>query len=140
VSDLLAPTAPRRHEEADLQAQVMEYLRWALPADAVAHHSPGEGKRSLRAQRDLKRSGYQAGWPDIEIVWRGHPSIFIELKAARGTLSEVQRRMHIKLAYCGAEVIACKSLLCVEEALRELGVPLRASVKQQQQQGTNSHV
>jgi hypothetical protein len=122
------PRPARRHEEADLQAQVMEYLRWALPADAVAHHSPGEGKRSLRAQRDLKRSGYQAGWPDIEIVWRGHPHIFIELKAARGTLSEVQRRMHIKLTYCGAEVIIAKSLPAIECALCELGMPLRARI------------
>jgi hypothetical protein len=129
VTASLLPDPPRRkHDEDDLLYAAMEFLDLALPVEAIAHHSPGEGKRTKRAQGHLKRSGYKKGWPDIEIVWRGHPSIFIELKAARGTLSEAQRRMHIKLAYCGAEVISCKSLPCIEESLLELGMPLRARV------------
>jgi hypothetical protein len=130
----------RRHDEADLQAACMAYLRLALPPDAVAHHSPGEGKRTLRAQRDLKRSGYQAGWPDIEIIRKDHPNIYVELKAARGQLSVEQRAMRHKLEYCGCAVLLCRTVEGMECALRELGVPLRASVKQQQQQRTNGHV
>ena len=118
----------RRHDEADLQHAVMSYLALALPADAVAHHSPGEGLRSLRAQRDLKRSGHQKGWPDIQIVWRGHPDIFIELKAARGLMSPAQKAMRDKLEYCGCTVLLCRTPEGVECSLRELGLPLRASV------------
>ena len=119
--------APRRHEEADLLATVMSYLGWALPADAIAHHSPGEGQRTKRAQGELKRSGYVTGWPDVEVCYQGRV-IFIELKTARGTLSTAQRNTHRRLTYCGATVLCCRSLACVEELLRELGVPLRATV------------
>jgi hypothetical protein len=126
---LLPSPARRRHEESDLQVAVMEFLDWALPADAVAHHSPGEGKRTKRAQGQLKRSGYKRGWPDVEIVWRqqSHP-IFIELKALRGVVPETQRDMHRKLTYCGADVLLCRSVPGVECALRELGLPLKGSV------------
>jgi hypothetical protein len=121
-------TSARRHDEADLMHTCMGYLAWSLPPDAIAHHSPGEGMRSLRAQRDLKRSGYQKGWPDIEIIWRGHSNIFIELKAARGVMSEAQRTMRQRLEYCGCTVLLCRTPEGMECALRELGVPLRGSV------------
>jgi hypothetical protein len=122
------PLAVRQHEERSLQETVMQFLDLALPPDAVAHHSPGEGKRTRRAQGELKRSGYKAGWPDIEIVWRNHSNIFIELKSARGVMSDAQRHTQRRLTYCGCVVLMCRTLACVETSLRELGVPLRASV------------
>ena len=127
TASLLPEPAPRRHDEADLQHAVMQYLDRALPPDAVAHHSPGEGKRSKRAQRDLRRSGHKAGWPDVEIIWRGR-ALFIELKAPGGALDAVQRLMHQRLGYAGAPVVLCRSVPEVEAVVREAGVPLRGSV------------
>jgi hypothetical protein len=126
----LLPDPPRRrHDEADLQASVMSYLAWALPADAIAHHSPGEGKRTKAARAKLKRDGYNRGWPDIEIIWRGQPHpIFVELKAPKGVVSDAQRDMHRRLTYIGCDVLLCRTPEGVECALRELGVPLRGSV------------
>jgi hypothetical protein len=123
----LPSPARRRHAEADLQHDVMQYLGWALPADAIAHHSPGEGKRTKRAQGELKRSGYNPGWPDVLVIHRGR-CFFIELKAARGVVSAAQRAMMGKLYYCGAEVVVCKGLREVQAALQHLGVPLKAVV------------
>jgi hypothetical protein len=124
----LLPDPPRRRqEELGLQTMVAQYLGWALPADAIAHHSPGEGKRTKRAQGELKRSGFVTGWPDIEVCWQGRV-IFVELKSRTGALSPAQRAAHNKLRYCGCEVITCRSLECVENSLRELGLPLRATV------------
>jgi hypothetical protein len=122
------PRAVRKHDEADLLHVCMQYLAWALPPDAIANHSPGEGQRSKRAQGELKRSGYQRGWPDIEIVWRNHPNIYVELKAPRGVMSEAQRLMRQRLEYCGCTVLLCRTPEGMECALRELGVPLRGSV------------
>jgi hypothetical protein len=119
--------APRRHEEADLLHASMHYLDWALPPDAVACHSPGEGKRSKSAQIALRRSGYKAGWPDICIVYRGR-ALFVELKTAKGVMSAAQKAMTRKLVYCGADVICARSLPDLEAALREACVPLKASV------------
>jgi hypothetical protein len=126
TASLLPEPPRRRHEEDDLQAQVVEYLRWALP-DAVVHHSPGEGKRTKAAQAKLKRSGYCTGWPDLEIAWRSR-TYFIELKAARGTLSPAQRETHRRLIYAGFDVMLCKSLPQVEASLRECGVHVRGTV------------
>lgn len=121
------PTVKRNNAEEVLQAQVMQYLAVALPDGAVAHHSPGEGLRSKRAQGELKRSGYQKGWPDIEVIYRGR-STFIELKAPGGYPSAAQRMMHQRLEYCGCPpVMVCHSGPAVEAALRGLGFPLRAT-------------
>jgi hypothetical protein len=121
------PRPARNNAEAKLQAAVMQYLALALPAGAIAHHSPGEGLRSKRAQGDLKRSGYQKGWPDIEVIWCGR-SAFIELKVPGAYPSAAQRTMHQRLEYCGCPVLLCRSLPEVEAGLRGLGLPLRASV------------
>ena len=117
----------RRHDEASLLHATMGFLSWALPDDAVANHSPGEGKRSKAAQVALRRSGYRAGWPDIEVIWRGKV-YFIELKTKSGVMSPAQREMTRKLIYCGAPVMLCRSLPEVEASLREACVPLRGSV------------
>jgi hypothetical protein len=121
------PSVKRNNEEEKLQAAVMQYLALALPHDAIAHHSPGEGLRSKRAQGELARSGHKKGWPDIEIVWRGRV-YFIELKVPGSYPSAAQREMHKRLMYCDAPVMLCRSLPEVEAALREACVPLRASV------------
>jgi len=119
--------APRRHEEDDLQASVCEYLKWALPDDGTFYAVPNGGKRHAREAARMVRLGVRAGVPDLAIVFRGRP-IFIELKTARGVVSEHQKQMARRLTYCGADVLYCRSVDGVENALRELGVPLRASV------------
>src|SRR5262245_24212042 len=120
--------APRRHDEDDLQRAVVEYLRWCLPDDATYFAVPNGGQRHAKAAARLVGLGLRAGVPDLEIIHRGTP-LFIELKTARGLLSEVQRQMHRKLAYCGAQTFVCRSLDCVEESLREMGVPLRGRAR-----------
>ncbi|HKW23535.1 MAG TPA: hypothetical protein VJO13_19290, partial [Ktedonobacterales bacterium] len=82
VTATLLPKVRKQRQEPEklLQHSVMQFLDTALPVGAIAHHSPGEGMRSLRAQRDLKRSGHQKGWPDVEIIYKGR-AYFIELKA-----------------------------------------------------------
>jgi hypothetical protein len=119
--------APRQYPEMELQYAVMLFLAAALPPDAIAHHSPGEGKRTKSAQAALSRSGYCKGWPDIEIVWQGRV-FFIELKAAKGVLSAAQRETHRRLVYSGATVVICRTVDGVERALRDAGMHLRATV------------
>jgi len=129
TATLWAPLpVPRKRDEEALQHAVMQFLDLALPACAVAHHSPNEGKRTPRAAGTLKRSGTRRGWPDVEILWRGMPTTFIELKTKRGSLDADQRAMHKRLTYCGAVVLVCRSVECVETSLLELGMPLRATL------------
>lgn len=122
-----APRAPRRQEESGLQRSVHQFLTVTLPSDAVHFAIPNGLMRSRKAAARAQGEGVRAGIPDLCVIHRGHP-IFIELKSGRGVLSEVQRSMMRKLGYCGADVVCCRSLQCVEESLRELGVPLKGSV------------
>jgi hypothetical protein len=133
ITSGLLPDPPRRgHPEDDLQRSVVQFLRVALPDDAIAYAVPNGGQRHSKAAARLVGLGVRAGIPDLAIVWRGH-AIFVELKAAGrtgrtgGSLSAVQRQMIDKLHVCGADVVVCKTLECVEGSLREMGVPLRAS-------------
>lgn len=127
TASLLPEPARRRHDEETLHRAVWRYLQWALPADACAYHPANGGKRHPKAAARMAGLGVVPGVPDLAIVWRGQ-AIYIELKAGRGVLSDAQREMQRLLVYCGAQVITCRSLTCVEESLRELGIPLRASV------------
>lgn len=114
--------------EATLHAAVAQYLNLALPADAIWHHSPNEGKRGWRAQAAIKREGVRAGWPDIEIVWQGRV-YFIELKAPKRNLSPAQKALHPRLRAAGALVMTCRTPEEVETILSLWGVPLRARLK-----------
>lgn len=117
----MAPT------EAQLQAQVAQLLSVALPVDARFHHSPGEGKRGWRSQCALKASGFSAGWPDIEIVWRGRV-YFLELKSQKGRVSPAQAECHAGLIAAGARLAVVRSLDEAVATLTQWDIPLRASI------------
>ena len=127
TATLLPSPAPRRHEEADLQRAVHQYLSWALPADAVHFAIPNGLMRSKKAAARAQGEGVRAGVPDILVIHQGK-CCAIELKAARGVVSAAQRAMMAKLYYCGAEVVVCKGVPEVQAALQHLGVPLKALV------------
>jgi len=125
IGELLPAPASRAQPESSLQQAVVGYLDWALPDDALVFAIPNGGMRHVRAKQRLAAEGLRAGIPDLLVLWRGRP-IFIELKARRGQLRPVQRAMHARLVYCGAEVAVCKYVEAVEGVLRGYQVPLRA--------------
>lgn len=65
--------------ERALQAAVFDFLRVALPSDAVCFCIPNGDGRMTTAPGTLP------GVPDIAIIYRGRP-IFIELKTAKGAV------------------------------------------------------
>ena len=127
TATLLPERPPRRHLEDDLQRQVVAFLRLALPADAVFYHPANGGQRHKKAAARMVGLGLVAGIPDLALICAGRP-IFVELKTPRGQLSVAQRSIHGKLRYCGADVLVCRSVEGVANALAELGVHLRGTV------------
>lgn len=109
--------------EEQLHKSVLQFLRLALPADAVVQHSMNEGRRGFKAQAWLKASGVVAGWPDLQIVWEGH-AYFLELKSAKGYLSAPQKACHALLHRAGAAVATVRSLEETHTALTNFGIPL----------------
>jgi hypothetical protein len=124
---LLSEPVQRKHLEDDFQMAVIRYLRWALPDDAVAWHTPNGGQRHKKAAARMVALGVRRGIPDVAVLWRGE-LVFFELKAPTGQLSASQRQMMDKLAYCGAHVFMARCLEHVQDRLLELGVPLQARV------------
>ena len=126
---MLFDEPPVRHYEEDmLQRGVVRYLDLALPPDATFYHCPNGGLRKRQLAQRLVGLGVRPGVPDLPLVWQGR-ALFIELKTPAGALSPAQRAYHNKLAYCGAEVMVCRSDVEVEQALRERGMQLRARLR-----------
>jgi hypothetical protein len=127
TASLLPEPAPRRHDEADLQRSVHQYLRWALPHDAVHFAIPNGLMRGRKAAARASGEGVRAGVPDLAVIHQGR-TLFFELKTDRGRLSAVQRQVHERLTHAGALVFTCCSLLEVEAQLKAAHVPLAARI------------
>jgi VRR-NUC domain-containing protein len=113
--------------ETELQAAAAVFLAHALPSEAIAHHSPNEGKRGWRAQRDIKTNGMVKGFPDWVILWQSR-AYLIELKAPKKYPDATQREIHRRLREGGFPVFICRSLVEIEMALVSVGIPLSAKV------------
>ena len=111
--------------EAALHAAVHHYLTVALPAGAIHHHSPNEGRRGWKAQRAIKQQGVRPGWPDIEIIWKGR-AYFVELKFGKNKLTPAQKNTIQALRDCGSPVALCRTIGDVHSFLKAY-MPLRAS-------------
>lgn len=111
-------------KEADLQRATSQYFAAVLRSDTFAFHVPNEGKRGWRAQRAFKQGGGVAGVPDWCIVFCGR-TYFIELKAARGRLSDAQKTCHPRIWEAGAPVGIAKSVDDVRSLLAGWNIPTR---------------
>jgi hypothetical protein len=86
--------------------------------------TPGEGKRTKRAQGYLKRSGYKTGWPDIEVT--AQPQRFVELRLPAASCRR-RSSMLRKLEYCGAP-FCCAAVPEVEAGCAGWASRLRGTV------------
>lgn len=116
--------AKRKNPEELLQKSVVEFLKVALPAGAVFHHSPNEGKNKVQYRKKQIAMGMRTGWPDLEI-FTDEKIVFIELKAGKNKLTENQVDVHHALKSNGFPVYACWSLEEVKMALIDAGLELR---------------
>jgi len=89
-------------------------------ARAQQHHilCHTRGARNAITGRRLKDEGVKPGVPDLFIPYY---ALFIEMKAPKGKLTEVQKEWHKKLDVCGYNVITCYS---AEEAIKAVGAYL----------------
>jgi hypothetical protein len=106
--------------ERGLQSQVFEFLRLALPAEAVCFCIPNGDGRMTTAP------GALSGVPDLQIVYKGR-AIFIELKTKTGAIRPSQRWVHERLTLAGAVVVTLRSVEDVAVFLATI-IPLRARI------------
>lgn len=109
--------------ELSLHKTVAQFLALALPDDAAWTTFPAGGGGHMRG-KILKGAGLKAGWPDIQVIYRGR-YFGIELKARKGVLSDKQKSAHLEILDAGGAVCTARSVDEVEDFLRFNDVPLR---------------
>lgn len=120
--------------EDDIQIATIALLRLKLDPSVLVHHSPNGGKRSAREAARFKAMGTRAGWLDLVFIWttrdaRGRADDtcvgFIEMKSAKGVLTEAQKDFMTHLNLLGIPHAVCRSAAEVLDQLEAWGVPMR---------------
>ena len=129
-----APSTPRRkpvQHERDFHITAGRFLDVALPPDCWWSTFPAGGGGKARGGQ-LKAMGLKPGVPDILIL---HPTLsgtdvlWIELKAKRGSQAPEQKAFAARMDQLpGVDVVVCRTLRDIEEALRNTGIEARARV------------
>lgn len=144
-----------RRPEETLHRACVAYLRAALPKPWIVWHTPNGGGRSKAEAGILKAMGVLAGMPDLFVMGPKQTGIAadgmarhgfmvdaklvaIEFKAppkplkrggvskATPRLSPAQRARQADLGACGVPYLVIDDMAEMVQALRALGVPLRA--------------
>jgi hypothetical protein len=118
----------RARPEAEIQRAVVTALRWALPAEAIVHHSAHEfgrgGAEGRQRQAILQGMGVHAGFADLVVLAAGRV-VFLEVKAARGRLSPHQRAFGEAVQAQGHAWAVVRSVQEAVDAVAAAGVPVR---------------
>jgi hypothetical protein len=114
--------------EQQIHATIAVYLNRALPEGSWHCAIDSAGKASLAVAQRLKARGGQRGTPDHMILVERFPAIFLEVKNATGRLSREQEAVAFSIRRNRHLWFMVRSVEEAEDALRGLGVPLRATV------------
>jgi hypothetical protein len=106
---------PRMSEE-QLQCAVMRHLEVRGRPALLAWHTPNGGFRRRTEAARFTALGVKSGIPDVLILFDGR-TYGLELKIAKGRLTDSQIAMHARLRAAGAEVATAYGL---DEALQQL--------------------
>lgn len=123
----------RASPEHDLQVRVAKHLRSILmPPTMWTALDAGQGAMNIIAARRRKARGVKAGWPDLLIIHhdeQGHRVLGIELKrpGKGGSQSDAQREVEHAFHMAKCWYVLCRSVEEVENALRYVGIPVRAT-------------
>lgn len=113
------------HYEIALQKSVIQFLRLALPSDAMVVGYVFERTNERDGAR-AKAMGALDGFPDLFIIWRGR--IFaIELKIDGETPRQNQFDRANEIIDAGARFGWCTSIVEVERLCASWGIPLRVT-------------
>lgn len=117
----------RQSPEFKFHLAALEYLRMALPREAVLTHFPAGGPDAAWRKK-CATMGVQNGMPDFLLFWKGS-TYGIELKSPKGQLSKAQRDCRMRLLTVGVPVAVSRNLADLEHTLRIIwSIPLRAKV------------
>lgn len=109
--------------EDALHKIVAEWLALALGPETFWTTFPAGGGGMIRGA-NLKAMGLKKGVPDLLFVHQSQ-AYFIELKTAKGRLSDDQIDCHDDIIAAGGRVATCRSIKEVARMLKEWRIPYR---------------
>lgn len=107
------------------QAQQIAWVEWFTwqyrDLAPLLHHSPNGGSRNLLEAKKFKAMGVRAGFPDLflAIPSNGFHGLFVELKSAKGRLSDGQKAYHELLRRQGYRVEVVKDFDTFKKIIEE---------------------
>ena len=109
--------------ETDLQTHVVNYIRMQYPKARFCA-SLGGIRTSISQARKAKKTGYWAGFPDLQITEpnRLYHGLFIEIKTQTGRATKSQKEWIKALNDRGYKAVICKGF---EECKNEIDKYLR---------------
>ena len=109
-----------KHDEQKSQFDLVEFIRYQYP-NILFTISPGGLLTSSRVGGKAKKLGYNPGVPDLIIFEpRGkYHGLFIELKAEKGIISDVQKGWLLKLKSSDYYAVVCFNFNDAVQVLRE---------------------
>ena len=111
----------RAMPEADIQRNIVIFLRAVLPKGSIVHHAANEiasGSRAGRArQAILVGMGVYPGFSDLVVISEGKV-LFLEVKSRTGTLRQAQEEFRDAVIAQGLRWALVRSIEDVMVALR----------------------
>lgn len=103
----------RKHEEDDLQAQIVELFKLRRGNDVICLAVPNGGRRAWNTAKTLKRTGQMPGVPDLVFLNIFGIAFFMEVKTRTGSLRKEQRDFR---EWCRANNVAWTLVRSLAEA------------------------
>lgn len=119
--------APHASEQ-QIHTAIAVYLSRALPEGSLHFAIDSAGKASIGVAQRLKARGGKRGVPDHLILVPAWPALFLEVKTMIGRVLPEQEQIGNQIWNCGHNWSVVRSVEDAEGVLRELGIPLRATV------------
>jgi len=115
-------------KEAQIQKAIVDYLNVVLPLNFRCFAIPNASQRTATGRPANAVAGLRRGVPDLAIVGGVGRVFFLEVKAAKGRLSEYQSEFGDWCAHKGLIPWACvHSVEETRHALREWQIETRES-------------
>ena len=118
----------RRHEWRE-QERLAEMMARHIDPKATFWSSLENLPRNRLSAICQKRRNVRSGLPDVMVISRGKPTIFVELKGPAGALSKVQKAVRLELLQAGASYYWARTARSAMTALVCQGVALRRKWK-----------
>lgn len=118
-------SAIRHHRAASEHVEQALLLQWAhfaqctSPELAWLYAIPNGGDRHPAVAAKLKAEGVKSGVPDLclPVARGGYHALYVEMKAAKGRVSDAQSKWHDALRAQGNAVRVCFGWLAAKDAI-----------------------